>query len=254
MGLSKWTSSALQRIGTNVKALHSARDDESLIEDDPIGDFLSRKAAGVPRSEEEEARAEGNAGLEPQDSGVYIENTEESALSVVKLKQYLVDSETSEDIKEKTLFINNGQQVAQIDNEKLEEIPGITRELSQAIEVEGSERESPEATGVESVRAIAGEAEKATDDKSQVFRKDGGSDEDAFLGQIEEAQAGELDPQPAEESQPDSGIDSLLDVFKSEELMENPISLLSRELNDVDIGSLLEETKQIVEKLKSGPR
>jgi hypothetical protein len=48
------------------------------------------------------------------------------------------------------------------------------------------------------------------------------------------------------------GTDSLLDVFTSEELVENPISKLSKDLNDVSIDSLLEQTKQVAEEIKGG--
>jgi len=50
----------------------------------------------------------------------------------------------------------------------------------------------------------------------------------------------------------DKGTDSLLDVFTSEELVESPISKLSKDLIDISIDSLLEQTKQVAEKIKWG--
>jgi hypothetical protein len=44
--------------------------------------------------------------------------------------------------------------------------------------------------------------------------------------------------------------DSLLDVFKSEGLEENSVSALSKELGDVSIYSLLEQTKQVADAIK----
>jgi hypothetical protein len=50
----------------------------------------------------------------------------------------------------------------------------------------------------------------------------------------------------------DKGTDSLLDVFTSEELVESPISKLSKDLVDVSIESLLEQTKQVADDIKWG--
>ena len=44
--------------------------------------------------------------------------------------------------------------------------------------------------------------------------------------------------------------DSILDVFTGVEVEENPISLLSRDLKDVSIHSLLEQTKQVAGEIK----
>lgn len=48
------------------------------------------------------------------------------------------------------------------------------------------------------------------------------------------------------------GTESLLDVFTSEELVESPISKLSKDLGDVSVYTLLEQTKQIAEAIKCG--
>jgi hypothetical protein len=50
----------------------------------------------------------------------------------------------------------------------------------------------------------------------------------------------------------DKGTDSLLDVFTSEEFVESPVSKLSKDLGDVSIDSLLEQTKQVAEDIKWG--
>jgi len=51
----------------------------------------------------------------------------------------------------------------------------------------------------------------------------------------------------------DEEVDGLLDVFRSEQISENPISELSRELSDTSVHSLLEEMKQIAEKVRKRP-
>lgn len=61
------------------------------------------------------------------------------------------------------------------------------------------------------------------------------------------------DPAQAKAPQKDDkGTDSLLDVFTSEELVENPVSRLSKDLGDVSIDSLLEQTKQVAQDIKCG--
>ena len=50
----------------------------------------------------------------------------------------------------------------------------------------------------------------------------------------------------------DPDTDSLLDVFTSVEVEDNPISLLSRELSEVSISSLLEQTREIAGQIRRG--
>ena len=50
----------------------------------------------------------------------------------------------------------------------------------------------------------------------------------------------------------DKGTDSLLDVFTSEELVESSVSRLSKDLGEVSVYSLLEQTKQVAEAIKWG--
>ncbi len=60
---------------------------------------------------------------------------------------------------------------------------------------------------------------------------------------------------PAQAKSPkkdDKGTESLLDVFTSEELVESPISKLSKELGDVSVYTLLEQTKQLAQEIKCG--
>lgn len=61
--------------------------------------------------------------------------------------------------------------------------------------------------------------------------------------------------EPAQAKAPkkdDKGTDSLLDVFTSEELVESSTSRLSKDLSDISIDSLLEQTKKVAEEIKWG--
>jgi thymidine phosphorylase len=54
-----------------------------------------------------------------------------------------------------------------------------------------------------------------------------------------------LDTMEGEESQQEDDVDSLLDVFKEEQVSDSPISALARSLEETDMYSLLEEAKWI---------
>ena len=61
--------------------------------------------------------------------------------------------------------------------------------------------------------------------------------------------------EPAQAKSPkkdDKATDSLLDVFTSEEVVETSVSKLSKELGDVSVYTLLEQTKQLAEEIKLG--
>ena len=65
----------------------------------------------------------------------------------------------------------------------------------------------------------------------------------------------ENNPQAPKDStkKDDKGTDSLLDVFtNSDELVESPTSRLSKDLGDVSVYTLLEQTKQLAEEIKLG--
>jgi len=60
---------------------------------------------------------------------------------------------------------------------------------------------------------------------------------------------------PAQAKNPkkdDKGKDSLLDIFTSEELEESSVSKLSKELGDISIYTLLQQTQQLAQSIKSG--
>ena len=61
-----------------------------------------------------------------------------------------------------------------------------------------------------------------------------------------EGQGAEMaSPPPAGNPQGSDSIDDLLDIFKSEEIVDNPLSKLARELPNVDIHSLLNDVMKV---------
>lgn len=66
-----------------------------------------------------------------------------------------------------------------------------------------------------------------------------------------DAESTDLEGAPLEGgSQHDSDADSLLDIFRSEDIEENPITELARELSDVDVHQLLGKARNLAEKIK----
>ena len=67
---------------------------------------------------------------------------------------------------------------------------------------------------------------------------------------LEKGQQGAAEPSPPKDSKGERNPDSLLDVFTSEELVETTASKLSKDLSDMSIYSLLEETKQVAQGIR----
>jgi len=67
---------------------------------------------------------------------------------------------------------------------------------------------------------------------------------------LEKGQQGAGGPTPTKDSKAERNPDSLLDVFTSEELVETAASKLSKDLSDLSIYSLLEETQQVAKGIR----
>ena len=63
MGLARWARLALDRPGTAFRALFAGVDGDSLLEDDPVGEFLSHKKDGAFQLGDEEGGEEAQASL-----------------------------------------------------------------------------------------------------------------------------------------------------------------------------------------------
>jgi len=67
---------------------------------------------------------------------------------------------------------------------------------------------------------------------------------------LEKGQQGAAEPTSTKDSKGNRNPDSLLDVFTNEELEETAASKLSKDLTDLSIYSLLEETKQVAQGIR----
>ncbi len=232
MGLAQWTRLALDRFGTNLKTLFVGDRDNFLVEEDPVGEFLSRKADGTLQFENEADRGEIEAN-DCQDVEANSEDNEVSELSVVNLQQSLDEQQAEEGEPVETYFDENEERVAQVEGE-VAEATAIVNDDSQALE-----EESPDGGAV---ATIDGEN---SDDEAVITTSDDYQMSGAGNENVEEA--GQL---RAGESQEDDEDDSLLDVFREEQFSDNPISVLSRGLGDMSVYSLLEETKRIADRVR----
>jgi hypothetical protein len=57
---------------------------------------------------------------------------------------------------------------------------------------------------------------------------------------------------PTKSVKADKDTDSMLDIFTSEEFKEDHISVICKDLGDVSVHSLLEQTRQLAEQIRFG--
>lgn len=67
---------------------------------------------------------------------------------------------------------------------------------------------------------------------------------------LDKSQRGSGQSSSVKDSEADRNPDSLLDVFTAEEFVETTVNKLSKDLNDLSIYSLLEETKQVAQGIR----
>lgn len=210
-----------------------AKEREGLpMEEDPVGEFLARKQVmGAEMEDEEalEAEAPGAASEEP-DSGSEIADAQEEAPAT---------------LVEKTFEEQRVEQIA---------LPASELEDSSAAD-SGSQGEDTlqEDRASEEVETDTGQAVMSAEgpDTEEDGRESGGTVDEPVSGV--EAKREELVREEARDEAGRKGgdeIEGLLEVFKSEELIENPLADLSRDMDDVSVYSLLEEIKSIAESVR----
>ena len=222
MALEQWVRLVPRRFGRYLMALFGGGEEGFPMEGDPVGEFLSRREEEAGQGEDEESPVPAMANAEPQAVDGETENTEVLEPAAEESEQILDGPEqVAENLVEMSLD-GEEERVAQLEDEA-GEIVEVTDAGLQALVAES-----------ESVEMAA-----TTDAEPQTLEVEGQSAEAAA-------------PSQGEEAPKDGEVDSLLDVFRTEQLSENPISALSRELSDTSVYSLLEEMKQIAEKVRKG--
>ena len=275
MALEQWGSLVSRRFGRYLMALLGGGEEGFSIEDDPVGEFLSRKEEEAPQSEDEGTPMPAIANPEQQAVEVGTENVEVQGPAVEDREQSLDGPEkVAVDLVETSLDGNEGP-LAQLEDEA-GGVAAVTDADSQGPEVESESVEmaatadaAPQTLEVESQSAEEADStqtEKAPEDgeatdaglqapdvESEPVEMAATADATPQTLEVESQSAEEADSTQTEKAPEGGEVDSLLDVFKDEELSESPISTLSRELSDTNIYSLLEEMKQIVEKVRKRP-
>ncbi len=78
------------------------------------------------------------------------------------------------------------------------------------------------------------------------------ADNDVQVAKASGSNAAVADPAVAKNPKNDKSADSLLDIFTTEEVKESFVGKLCKDLSDISIDSLLEQTKQVAEQIKWG--
>lgn len=281
MGLARWTRLVLDRSGTAFKPLFAGVDGDSLLEDDPVGEFLSHKKGGTFQLEDEEGGEGAQASLEPRVTRAEGGDIEALEPAVADLEQSPEEQELeAEDLE--LMPLDEGKAGAVELEEEAEEVAAAADEALRFLEDESEEPVETTGDGfrVLQVKGETVEMAAVSDDESRIVEAEnwdieapasGGNDPRTLETEGQEVdvaapggddlvavegkeQKVEISGSPqVEEAQGDGEVDSLLDVFKSEPLAENPISVLAQGLEDTDIYSLLEEMKGIADNVRKSP-
>jgi len=238
MALEQWSWLAPRRFGRYFIALLRGYEDDFPVEEDPVGEFLSRREGEAGQSEDEEDPMPAMATPELQAAEVGSENIEIQGMAVDNREQSMDKPEQAAEDSAEPSLDGNEERVARLADEARgvaladvgPEAPEVESERFEMAETTDAEAQIPE------VESESVEMAETTDAEPRTLEVESQSAEAADTAQREEA--------------PEEEVDSLLDVFKSEQDSENPISALSRELSDTSVYSLLEEMKRIAEKVR----
>jgi len=207
MSMMQRIRSALQRPASYLAALFKEREEHLPLEHDPVGEFLESKKKGTNLAEEEVGEAPPVADVAPQAVGQAIEAGKENVASTEKV-----------------------------------EAPAQAAESQMGSPIRSEAKvDAPAAVSAEGEKAEAGKAEAEARAVLSGAKAEAGAPEP--VGQkVEVANAPSANSLQEEEK-----IESVLEVFRSEGLALETTSSLSKELNDMNVYSLLEETKQIAQ-------
>ncbi len=199
--------SVLQRPLNHLAALFKEREEHLPLDNDPVGEFLESKKKGVALAEEGASETPPVADVAPQAVGQAIKAGNEDMSSTEKV--------------EAAAQATGSQMVSPIQSD--------------------AQVETPAAALAESEKAEAGKAEAEASAVLSGAKAEARAPEP--VGQKVEA----ANMPPANTPQEEEKIESVLDVFRSEGLATEVTSSLSKELSDMSVYSLLEETKQIAQ-------
>ena len=202
------------------------------MEEDPVGEFLARKQAVGAVMEDEEAletEASGAASEEPDSGSETVDAPEEAPATLV----------------EKTF-----------EQEPVEQIILPVSELGDSGAADSDFRGQDELQEGRASEEVETDTEQAVmsaegPDTEEDGKESGSTVDKPVSGvELEREEPVREKAQDKAESQGDDEIEGLLEVFKSEELIDNPLADLSRDMDDVSVYSLLEEIRSIAERVR----
>jgi len=214
MNIMQRIRSALQRPLSYFGSLFKEREEVIPLEHDPVGEFLENKEKGVNLADEGVAEGTPLAEAAPQPSGQTIKASDENVAGAGKVEEAATQATEAQ-----------LGSVAQLEA-KVETAAAL---------VDGEQKETDKAEAEASAVLSESKLEAKTPEPD---------------GQKVEA----ANTQPANSPQEENKIESVLDVFRSEKLAVDTTVSLSKELNDMNVYSLLEETKQIAQITKKAKK
>jgi hypothetical protein len=207
MNIIQWIQSVPQRPLGYLASLFKGGEESLPLESDPVGEFLESKKRGVNLAEDGVNEEPPAAGVPTKDVGAPIESRSKSAVSTERIE---VATQPVVGRLESPV-----QADSKVDTLATALPDGAKEKVSQS-EIKASEA--------------------AAETKVEANALKSGSQK------IEAANT-----PPANSPQEDENIKSVLEIFRSEELALDTTTSLSKELGDMSVYSLLEESKQIAQ-------
>ena len=211
MGIIGFIQTALRRSWNYLAKSFKSKDEQSLLEDDPVGEFLDRRRGGIVLDDDEvvEPLPMADGAPQGQEAKVRGKGSSDNAVAEVQPeeKQKQVSSEAVSNEENSSVVPPSAQ-------EKKEIIVAVPEENGEEVKVGLVAKDEPQAIKADTQKVEAVNLPQHKDTQDSV------------------------------------NPDSLLEIFKSEENPMDPLGTLAKELRDMSVYSLLEETKQIAEKMK----
>ena len=195
------------------------RDDSVPLEADPVGDFLDKKGGGE----------------EPVE--VLDEKLAESSLTSDVLQTADTDGGQNPG-EEVAVEEKNVAEIAEAQETQLQPAAEVAPVANDAEVVSRKEKKGVVVAALEESESSELKVKAISEEKQQTQSPSAPS----VVAQSK--------PPEKKETQNDGDVEGLLDIFRSERLELETVSLISKDLNNMSIYSLLEEGKQIAEEVK----
>lgn len=242
MRLAKWGRALQLDFWGNIRGFFKEPEEDLPLEDDPVGEFLWMKEKGIdPFGDEDDDLLE----AEPDQAEEPVPGLDETDTEIVRLA-----AEGSEEALD-------GAEAGSIDGRGLgadEAVPEAELNAQVADEEDAPDRSAPRASDsdVEDVAMAAIAEVDAEYILPEEENEEGSTVSDSGSPAVEPGVTRRQMAAPAggDGSAADDDVGDLLEVFKTEKLAESPTSLLAKELSDVNLQALLEESRRVAARMR----